>query len=297
LLAAGLLLALVWVTDAAPAHAACATPPDVARSIEAADVVFIGRVMEVSDLNRIATMTVVEIWKGPDLISPVVVSGSISGEKAVGPSDRTYLPGETYLVVPFGRRSPFLDEACTATRLYPFANGAIPAQFQAAAGATTARMPGVAGAAAEADAGGSSATLVLGGIGGGVLLLALGIWRLKSRKKEPGRTRLATPPGPPQPAAPEHDDAPLPKPRSSRRKRLGHKQKKEKPKVSAPSKAAPIATRASEPVVKPKKERRRPSRPSFGGGRTSNARFSRSGLSNLEAMRKKTRKVKGRKVK
>jgi hypothetical protein len=99
-LLAMLAIASVWASP--PAHAACTTQPDLVTAMQRADTVFIGRVAMVEDLNRLVTMDVVEVWKGRDLPAQVLVSGAISGLPRVTADDRTYLPGQTYIVVPLG---------------------------------------------------------------------------------------------------------------------------------------------------------------------------------------------------
>ena len=78
-LVVGLSFVSVWA-PAEPANAACTTQVDPISAMRWAESVFIGRVVMVEDLNRVARMEVVEVWKGRDLFGQVVVSGSLSGQ-------------------------------------------------------------------------------------------------------------------------------------------------------------------------------------------------------------------------
>lgn len=314
-LAAGasvLVAAISWLSSPPPAAAACASPPDPVAAMTMADVVFVGSVAEVSDLGRVATMDVLEIWKGPDIGTPVVVNGSFSGGDVVGSNDRTYQLGQTYLVVPFGTRAPFFDEVCSATRTFTPSGGTIPGPYQQAVGAVTARVP-TPSAAAEPGGGGSTGPLVVGGVAGLCALMALVVWRMR-RKQKPTRVKLGT--APPEVARPAAREESLPRPKPSRAAR-----KKQRADKKAAKKAAKLAGKKAEaPGIDPGKRRGRSRRETVAGevassgrrsrrerrdkkakaGRSRSARapsvrFSRSGISNLEAMRKKTRRVKGRK--
>ena len=125
------------------------------------------------DSSRKATVQVLETWKGPDLPTEVSVNGSFAGAPAIGPNDRTFTVGATYLLIPFGSRPPFFDEACSGTVLYVPAGGVIPARFHDAVGATNARLPDVPGAGDEATVGGGPTRLLIGGGVAGLFLLLL----------------------------------------------------------------------------------------------------------------------------
>ena len=254
---AGVIAALSPIGDR-PAMAACTATPDAVSAMRFADSVFVGRVVMLEDLNRRATFEVIEIWKGRDLGAQVVVSGSLEGAAQVATNDRTYLPGQTYLVVPLGSRSPFLDDTCSATRLYSPSGGTIPAPFQDAVGATVARIPAAAAAAPEAAESSGSSPLVLGG-GAVIAVLLIGVFAVARRRR---RKRISGKP------------RPVDVTRAPRREPV----------------AAAKKSRREEPTPPPKRRHRR--RP-----RVTPARFSRSGLSNLETMRKKTRRIKDKKQK
>ena len=175
-IAARILLASIVVSTAAvvaavPAHAACNSPVDQIDAAARADSVFVGLVTNVSDSSRKATIQVLETWKGPDLPAEVSVNGSFAGSSAIGPNDRTFTLGATYLLIPFGSRPPFFDEACSGTGLYVPAGGVIPARFHDAVGATTARLTDILGIGDESTVGGGPTRLLIGGGVAGLFLL------------------------------------------------------------------------------------------------------------------------------
>ena len=185
---------LLVAVPAAPVQASCSQPIDQITAIRRADSVFVGRVIELADFNRMATMQVIEIWKGSDLDELVTVSGSTSGAPQVRVTDRTYTLRSTYLVVPFGSRSPFSDDACSATGLFVPLGGQIPPRFQDAVGATTARFPITAAPATgtSESSGGFGQQLL---VGGSIVMLALVVLVRRRRKKSatPEISRRAAP--------------------------------------------------------------------------------------------------------
>ena len=177
------------------AHAACGSVVDQASAIRQADSVFVGRVVDTADFSRLATIDVLEIWKGDDLAPRVIVNGSFSGSPQIGPNDRVFTLGATYLVVPFGSRSPFFDEACSGTALFSPLGGLIPPQFHDAVGATTGRVVNqqIASDEAPQPAGGPALWLYAGG---GLLVVALVALTLRRRRRGPSKVQSAptTPP-------------------------------------------------------------------------------------------------------
>ena len=278
LLALLALLAIVSVWAPPPAHAVCTTQPDLVTAMQRADTVFIGRVATVEDLNRVVTMDVREVWKGRDLPAQVVVSGAISGLPRVTADDRTYLPGQTYIVVPLGSRSPYLDDACSGTRLFPPSGGNIPALYQDAIGTAVARFPGGANIA-EPEAPGGGLNLALAGGGALALVVVSGIvlgWR---KRRRPRAEAVAGPPSS-QGARPTAG-------KKGKGKRTAFR-----PEVDT---RTPTPAAAKRGRTKRKAAGRAAMRAASTKDEASGARFSRSGLSNLETMRKKTRRIKCRK--
>lgn len=249
-----------------PAQAACSPPIDQITAMRRADSVFVGQVIELTDSSRVATVQVIEIWKGPDLDALVTVNGSSSGAPAVRLTDRTYLLGGIYLVVPFGSRSPFFDEACSATRLFAPLGGQIPPQFQDAVGATTARLPITVAPAVDTSegSGGISRGLMLGGSMAALALLVLiRRWGRKSAMAKPADV----------PARPIQSVGTLP----NRVEDLAPEP------VRAALAVAAVAKR------RPRQLRRRPRLGSAQDQRP--RRLSKSGLANLETLRKKSRRA------
>ncbi len=244
-----------------------------------ADSVFIGRVVALSDLHRAATMEVLEIWKGPDLSERVEVQGASSSSAVVGPNDRLYVLGGTYLVVPFGRASPFYDDACSGTILYAPRGGQIPAEYRDAVGAENPRIPAAAESSPRPVPSGAvdGSVLLLGG--GAVLLAALAIWFLGRRKK----TRGVSPGPEPIFAVPEVHPAPREQnpPDSSLAPSPGKSTSSDRPQKRRSPRHA-------------KGNRARSNGARSGAGAKGPPRFGRSGLSNLESVRRKTRRFKAK---
>lgn len=108
-------LALGWVIAAPPASASCVVFGDDAEMLAAAEVVFVGRVLATTNMDRWASVGVEEIWQGPELPERVEVIG---GEgPGVGSSvDRHYENGIRYLFALDVRGGTLHDTACTMTR-------------------------------------------------------------------------------------------------------------------------------------------------------------------------------------
>jgi len=137
----------------APAQAACDNSVQIDDALPAANAVFVGEVISLSDQNRVARMRVLEVWKGRDLPGTVEVLGSEEGSSAFGPDDRTFQLGRTYLVLSDSTRSPFDSNRCSATKLYnPVGGRVIPPNFAAVIGVSTARSP-LASPGGESDTG------------------------------------------------------------------------------------------------------------------------------------------------
>jgi hypothetical protein len=136
-LVVALLAALLPIGSAAPSAAQCAPPTDLEEAVETAHVVFVGKVALVDGTRTQATVRVLSVWKGPDLDQLIEVSGGYEG----GGNMRRFTNGGVYLFFPNNRRPPFVDDACTATRLYSGPQLTIPPYLADEAGSTSARMP------------------------------------------------------------------------------------------------------------------------------------------------------------
>lgn len=167
----GLLVSIVsaLVMVAAPqVRGACGPPESLRVALSQAESAFVGMVDTVSDQDRTAAMTVLEVWKGRDLPEVVTVSGTgRPGGAGSDGVDRTYQVGRTYLVVPLNAEPPFQDSLCTATGLYR-PTGAVPDELAAAVGATTVRAASPMG---PADGAASGPGLMFGWLVVGALIL------------------------------------------------------------------------------------------------------------------------------
>jgi hypothetical protein len=277
-----LLAAVAIFGTPTPAHAACGQQTDPADAMQLADSVFVGRVVALENLTRQATMEVVEVWKGPKLTDRVAVQGASSDSPIVGQNDRTYVLGATYLVVPFGRSSPFYDDACSATSLFTPQGGRIPVQYRDAVGASAAWIPAIgdAGEPAPEPQGGVSLPVVLGG--GAAVLAAL--WLVaRGRKKTPRAAQVAGAEaiGPPTP--PPLEDPPV-----SQAPAVG-----ETNGSSLEVERSPDKSQAKKRDSKPKRVKSsRSRRVASARAPAKTPRFGKSGLSNLETVRKKSRRIK-----
>lgn len=170
------------------AAASCPPAVDVATALGEATSVFVGEVASVEDQDRVATMDVLSVWKGPDLPEQVEVRGAPAVGSPVGPDDRRFTVGKTYLVIPENTRRPFLASNCSAISAFSDTGVAIPAGYQEAVGATTGRAPVTP--VPESETAGSGVPLGLLAIVGAVPV-AVGAAVLVRRRRAPTRRRLA----------------------------------------------------------------------------------------------------------
>ncbi len=113
------VLALVIVaalagTTAEPVRASCAITPSLSRVLVTAPIVFVGKVIETRDHALTAVVQVQEVWRGKQVPKTAIVANN-------SPEDfRLFRKGIIYLFIPEGvsRRSPYQDNACSATRPY-----------------------------------------------------------------------------------------------------------------------------------------------------------------------------------
>lgn len=100
----------------APALASCAMPPAIVEALSKADIVFVGTVAATAERNLWATVTVEEVWKGPDLPAVFQVRGGQGGNGASS-VDREFTKGVKYLFVPSSLENGFAaDNSCSSTR-------------------------------------------------------------------------------------------------------------------------------------------------------------------------------------
>lgn len=155
----------------------CAPPLPLEKAVFS-ELVFVGRVTEVANGGRSATVEVTEVWRG-DVATPVTVFG---GADPTNPAedDRVFEVGVTYLFVPPQldslRQGIVVDSVCSSTT--PWTDAMAPLR-PADAHAPTPAEPGTTG--------GSSPLAFLSGIiepvmtaaivGGGAFLIALFVAR------------------------------------------------------------------------------------------------------------------------
>ena len=114
-LVASLGLGLVALWAPAVADASCAPPPDGQELWRTADAVFVGTVTSVDNNARWATVSVDEIWSGPDQPAEVVVRGGPGDPGTMSSVDRTYEVGVRYLFAVMIVNGNLEDNACSGT--------------------------------------------------------------------------------------------------------------------------------------------------------------------------------------
>jgi hypothetical protein len=96
--------------------------PSMQDEVNAANVVFVGKVIYTSDQNRSARVRVESIWKGPALAAYVDVHGEAPGSGPFSGSegDHHYQAGQQYLFFLLNDHPPFQDYGdCNAsTQVY-----------------------------------------------------------------------------------------------------------------------------------------------------------------------------------
>lgn len=127
--AAAVLTMLFDTIGATEAAASCIERPTVAEGIAQADLVFVGTVVEVTNMSRWATFAVEDIWKGRLDGDRAEIRGGPRGNVATS-NDRRYAVDTRYLVFAMApRRDPQLlamygegvrwtDSDCSLTQLY-----------------------------------------------------------------------------------------------------------------------------------------------------------------------------------
>lgn len=98
------------------AAASCAAPPALGAHLAMADAVFVGTVVELSNADRTAVVSVEEIWYGPALDATVTVHGGPEHAGMATSVDRTYAAGRKYLFAVTVSEGLFEDNSCSATR-------------------------------------------------------------------------------------------------------------------------------------------------------------------------------------
>lgn len=111
----------LFLLPASTALADCAVDErTLEERIADAQVVFVGTATEVTNRDRTATFDVHETWKrpadAPEIGPEVVVHGGPEEANAGTSVDRSWQPGQRYLVFPRLEDGRFVDDICTSTR-------------------------------------------------------------------------------------------------------------------------------------------------------------------------------------
>lgn len=118
--ALAVLLASLAVPTAA--HASCVGLPSFQRSVDDAEVIFVGTVTALTNEDRWATVAVEDVWKGENI--PAVLEVRAGPADPPGPMhaassvDRTFRDGARYIFFPYGHPPRFRDSSCSATQIY-----------------------------------------------------------------------------------------------------------------------------------------------------------------------------------
>lgn len=90
----------------------------LADRLAASPVVFTGVVRALSEEGRLATVDVLQVWKGGPLAKRVDVRGTIAEQASIHTAlDRIYAKDRTYLWAPLKGTSPhFVENQCSPTR-------------------------------------------------------------------------------------------------------------------------------------------------------------------------------------
>jgi hypothetical protein len=116
--AAGSILGLLFLVSwPRPAIASCALPPgEVGPRWSDAETVILGTVRAVADHDRVATVVVEEIWRGPDMPPVVTVRGGFATGDSFTSGDRTFDSGVRYLFdLDRDQDGNLQDNACSLT--------------------------------------------------------------------------------------------------------------------------------------------------------------------------------------
>ncbi len=107
------------------AFADCMAPPPIEEAVKTADIVLVGTVTEASNGNRWATVTVQEIWRGPDLPATLLIKGGPDAN-AASSVDRSFEAGQRYILFPYFANDTeplpgiaaggLADNSCTSTQ-------------------------------------------------------------------------------------------------------------------------------------------------------------------------------------
>lgn len=104
----------------------CMPPPPIEEAVKTADMVFVGTVTETANRGTWATVTVKEVWRGPDQPAIVVIRGGPGGNAATS-VDRTFEAGVEYIFFPYidAEQRSLADNSCSSTQPWAEAMNAL----------------------------------------------------------------------------------------------------------------------------------------------------------------------------
>ncbi|MEK6719069.1 MAG: hypothetical protein AABZ33_00205 [Chloroflexota bacterium] len=114
-------MALLWLLATAAAHPpaawalSCMAPPPMDEAVVRAEIAFVGTVTAVANDAHLASISVEEVWAGPDLPAVVEVGNVRPADDPESVWDRTYTPGARYLFFPYVEDGRLVDGPCTFT--------------------------------------------------------------------------------------------------------------------------------------------------------------------------------------
>lgn len=97
-----------------PVAASCAVVPSLPAALDKARIAFVGTVLRTENRSTTAVVRVEQVWRGEHVPRLVIDRAGISAES------RHFQQGRRYLFIPEAvtRTSPYIDDSCTATRLW-----------------------------------------------------------------------------------------------------------------------------------------------------------------------------------
>lgn len=127
LVAMSLVATAALIATPGIALADCMAPPAFDAAVETADIIVVGTVTEVVNAKRWATVSVEEIWRGPDLPATLLIKGGPDAN-AASSVDRSFEVGQRYVFFPYVAvdteplpgvaAGGLADNSCTSTQVW-----------------------------------------------------------------------------------------------------------------------------------------------------------------------------------
>lgn len=119
LILSALVLGALALKPPAALGLSCIQPPPLGEAVAQAEIAFVGTVTGVANEGRWATVSVEEIWKGPDMPPVVEVHGG-GPNPSDSLADRTFTAGTRYVFFPYVEEGVLTDNICSSTMEFPF---------------------------------------------------------------------------------------------------------------------------------------------------------------------------------